>query len=331
MWREALVILGLVGLGLGLFYALIPVLCRPFWMLVLWPHYRFIIRGREHVPRTGAGLIAANHESFLDGFLVTVALPRKAWFMIYAAYVNGPIVRHLVGQLRMIPVSASGPKSQRASINEARSVLERGELFGIFPEAQLSRNGLPGPFLRGIELILKGYEDVPVIPVAIDGMWGSNFTNSGGRFFKKPIQNWRRTVVVVFGPPLTKPVTAFSLRQAVREQGVIAYGLLQHPAPAETVDPSLPSLPGLTVSTADFDNGVLRQVGWKPGTVGQADRGVALRIVDEPGGKELGPDQDGHLEAMTSKIPVWTDTGYRARLDRDGFVSLGAKAFVTPT
>ncbi len=321
MWREVFLIFVLVVVSLAIFYAMIPLLCRPFWALVLWPHYRIVVHGREHIPHSGPGVIASNHVSWLDGFIVTVALPRRAWFMIFADYVNGPLVRQLVGQLRMIPVTAKGPKAQKAAIQAARSVLERGELFGIFPEAQLSRNGLPAPFLRGLEVILKGFDDVPVIPVAIEGMWGSKFSYSGGVFFKKKMQPWRRTVVVVFGPPVVKPVNVFEVRQAVREVGVTAYSLINNPPPAETIDPSLPSLPGLTVSTSDFKQGTVRQAGWKPGSVGQADRGVALRVVGSLG-ERLNPDQEGRLEALTAKVPVWTDTGHRARIDRGGFVSL---------
>ena len=57
--------------------------------------------------------------------------------------------------------------------------------LGIFPEGQITRTGLPNPFLRGVELILKGRDDVAVVPVALDGLWGSIFSRSRGRFFLK--------------------------------------------------------------------------------------------------------------------------------------------------
>ena len=62
-----------------------------------------------------------------------------------------------------------------------------------------------GPFHRGMEVILSGREAVPVIPVALDNLWGSNFTRSGGHFFRKWPVGFRRTVVISFGPPVPAP------------------------------------------------------------------------------------------------------------------------------
>ena len=324
MWREALLILGLAAVGLAILYALIPIIFRPFWRLVFWPHYRIIVRGAEHIPRSGAAVVAGNHVSWVDGCLITIASPRTGWHMIASDYVSGPLFRHLVKPMHLISVASKGPHAHKAAIMAARNVLDEGKLFGIFPEAQLSRNGLPAPFLRGIEVILKGRPDVPVIPFAIEGMWGSIFSNSGGRFFKKWPQSWRRTVVVSFGPAVSPPVTAFAIRQAVREQSVNADRLLKIPPYAEMVDPNLPSLPGLTISMTDYEQGNVRQVGWKPGTVGQAAPGVALRVVDSQG-IVLGPDTEGMLQVISTDILTWTDTDHRARIDRDGFVSLAPK------
>jgi hypothetical protein len=96
----------------------------------------------------------------------------------------------------------------------------------------------------------------------------------------------------------------------------------------ETIDPALPRLevPGLDLlaaSTADWDRGGIRQTGHKPGNVGQAVPGVALRVVDDAG-NALPEDTDGHLQALLAGRPDWVPTGLRARLDRDGFVRLAA-------
>ena len=66
-----------------------------------------------------------------------------------------------------------------------RKVLDEGGALGIFPEAQMTRNGLTGPFYRGLEVILAGREQVVVIPAFLDNLWGSHFSFSGGRFFGK--------------------------------------------------------------------------------------------------------------------------------------------------
>ncbi len=107
-------------------------------------------------------------------------------------------------------------------IEACRAALDRGEVVAIFPEGQLSRNGLTGRFYRGLEAILKDRGHVPVIPVYLDDLWGSLLSYSQGRFLWKWPQGLRRTVNVVYGPPVSPPITAFTVRQAVMEAGVRA-------------------------------------------------------------------------------------------------------------
>ena len=133
-----------------------------------------------------------------------------------------PVVGFLARRCGLISVPYRGPKAQRAAIEVCRKALDEGRVLGIFPEAQLSRNGLTGPFHRGLEVILAKKDDVPVIPVFLDNVWGSVMSFSGGRFVWKRPEGWRRTIVVAFGPRVEPPVTAFPVRQAVLVAGVAA-------------------------------------------------------------------------------------------------------------
>ena len=206
-------------------------------------------------------------------------------------------------------------------------MLDEGGTLGIFPEAQISRNGLTGPFYRGLELIVSGSEQVAVIPAFLAGLWGSFFSFSGGHFFGKRPRGLRRTVVIAFGPPVSPPITAFAVRQAVLEAGVTAFEhLAGTPRPLETIDPALPhlshpTLGELTGSTPDFDRDGVRQTGHKPGTLGHPLPGVALRVVDDAGAV-LPADSPGRLQARVAGQAGWRETGYRASIDRDGFVRL---------
>jgi hypothetical protein len=225
----------------------------------------------------------------------------------------------------MIPTPVSGPRAIREALQAARKVLDQGEAVAIFPEGQISRNGMVGPFQRGLEAIVHGRPQVKVVPVALDNLWGSIFSASDGCFFRKRPQGWRRTVVVSFGPPLSPPVSAFAVRQAVVEAAVRARALTGTPAhPLETLDPALPrwshpELGLLTASAADYDDGHVRQLGGKPGSVGLPVPGVAIRAVDGDGAP-VPPETEGRLEARVVGRPGWIDTGARGSLDPDGFV-----------
>jgi len=134
-------------------------------------------------------------------------------------------------------------------------------------------------------------------------------------------------VIVAFGPPVLPPVTAFAVRQAVLEAGVRATALRRGPAPRrEVTDLALPHLAHpefglLAVSSPDYDRGDVHQEGQKPGTVGQAAPGVALRVVDDAG-RTLPPEAEGRLQALLPGQAEWVETGHRAGIDRDGFVRL---------
>lgn len=328
-WLEVpALVLAAVAAAYGLAWLLAPWTVRNGWKLAVWTRYRLRITGAANVPKTGPALMLSNHVTWVDGFLLTAACPRRAWFLVNADYISLPLIRQLAWRCRMIPVPYRGPRAMRAAIELARATLERGDLLAIFPEGQLSRNGLTGPFHRGLEAILNGLDGVPVVPAFMDNLWGSTLSFEGGAFLNHRPTGWRHTVSVAFGPPLAAPVTAFQARQAVLEASVRAYATRrpEDQKPLGTIDPSLPRLEDptlgpLTGSTADFDRDGIRQTGQKPGTVGQPLPGVAIRITDLQG-TPLGANQTGKVQALVAGRDDWRDLGLSGRLDRDGFLTI---------
>jgi 1-acyl-sn-glycerol-3-phosphate acyltransferase len=300
---------------------------QPLLRLLLAFRYRLVVVGREHVPPTGPVLIAANHVTWLDGLFLAAACPRRGHALVNAAYIDWPVLGRWARWIGLIPVPFSGPKAQRAMFQACRKLLDDGEALGIFPEGQMTRNGLTGPFHRGLEVIIAGNDKVVVVPAFLGNLWGSQFSFAGGRFFGKPLRGRRRTVVLVFGPPVPPPATAFAVRQAVLEAGVrAAERIPESHRPLETVDPNLPrvdhpALGPLTGSTADFDRDGVRQAGHKPGSVGQPLPGVALKVVSTSGAC-LPPDSPGRLLALVAGRSGWVDTGEFASIDREGFVRI---------
>jgi 1-acyl-sn-glycerol-3-phosphate acyltransferase len=326
-WRDWLLVLGGVVLALAAFFAFLPWVIQSLIRVLLWPRYRLRVIGGEHLPKTGPALLALNHLSWFDGFFLAASCPRRGKALVNRSYIDVPIFRPLAIRAGLIPVSYNSLRAQRALFASCRAALDRGEVVAIFPEGQISRNGLTGPFQRGLEVILKDRASVPVIPVYLDNVWGSVWSFSGGRFLKKWPQGWRRTVNIVFGPPVPPPVTTFAVRQAVLAAGVRGFAMRRPaPRPLETIDPSLPhldhpALGPLTGSTANYDHADIHQIGHKPGTVGLPLPGVALRIVDEAG-KELPPDAEGQVQALIAGKPDWAETGLRGSLSADGFLRI---------
>ncbi len=322
-------IVGTVALVLVVFIGFLLSLrwwVQRFVRILLMPRYRLRIIGREHVPRRGAVLIAANHVSWLDGFFLAAACPRRGQALVNAAYIDWPVIGRWTRWIGLIPAPFAGPKAQRTMFEICRGVLAKGGVLGLFPEAQMTRNGLTGPFYRGLEVILSGREDTTVIPLFLENLWGSTFSYADRRVLPKQPESLRRTVVVVFGPPVSPPFTSHKVRQAVLDAGVSAREVLGASSrPLDTIDSSLPHLDHpdlgpLTGSTTNYDRNGIRQTGHKPGTLGHPLPGVALRVVNDQG-DSLPADALGRLLA---RVPGrdWTDTGYRASLDRDGFVRI---------
>jgi hypothetical protein len=172
---------------------------------------------------------------------------------------------------------------------------------------------------------MSGRESVPVIPVFLGNLWGSRFSFGRTAASGERRRRGRRVVPIAFGPPVGPPVTAFATRQAVVEASVKAREAIVQISAVPPFDPDLPHwrherFGMIAGSSPDVDQQGIRQTGQKPGTVGQALPGVAIRAVDEAGAP-LGPDAEGRLQVL---LPgeTWREAGHLGKIDREGFVTL---------
>jgi len=153
-----------------MFYRLLKyVILGPLLRLMFRPR----IEGLEHVPESGAAIVAGNHLSFSDHFLMPAILKRRITFLAKAEYFTGPGVRgRLIAAFfrsaGQIPVDRSGKEAGQAAIREGLGVLRKGELLGIYPEGTRSHDGRLYKGKVGVAaMALKGR--VPVIPCAMIG------------------------------------------------------------------------------------------------------------------------------------------------------------------
>ena len=192
------------------------------WMLT-HTLYRLDVAGREGVPARGGALLVPNHVSMADAVFLIASLDRPIRFLMFKGSYEHPLVKPFAKILGVIPISSDqGPREMIHSLREATQALQNGELVCIFPEGQMTRIGQMLPFRRGTERIMKGV-DVPIIPVNLDGVWGSIFSFAGGRFLWKLPRHLPYPVRVTFGAPLASTATSQEARQAVQDLSAEAF------------------------------------------------------------------------------------------------------------
>ncbi|HEY8980167.1 MAG TPA: lysophospholipid acyltransferase family protein [Streptomyces sp.] len=178
-----------------MFYRLLKyVLLGPLLKLLFRPR----IEGLEYVPEEGAAIVAGNHLSFSDHFLMPAVIKRRITFLAKAEYFTGPGVR---GRLTaaffrsagQIPVDRSGKEAGQAAIREGLGVLGKGELLGIYPEGTRSHDGRLYKGKVGVA-VMALTSGVPVVPCAMIGTFEAQ--PPGQRFPSL------RPVTIRFGEPM---------------------------------------------------------------------------------------------------------------------------------
>ncbi len=187
-----------------------PIDMRPFYRSIIHGVTRFIYHpryiGLENIPTTGPAILICNHVSYVDGPLIDVGVDqqckRHARYLIDEDIYNLPGVNHIMKLSRAIPIAVNR-KSVEAAFDEIAAGLEAGDLICIFPEGFLTFTGGLGRFRPGIEWIIRR-NAVPVIPMALSGMWGSTLSR---KYMKAPMRwfprQWlRRNVTIICGPAI---------------------------------------------------------------------------------------------------------------------------------
>ncbi|MEU7382244.1 MULTISPECIES: lysophospholipid acyltransferase family protein [unclassified Streptomyces] len=176
------------------YYLLKYVLLGPLLRLVFRPR----IEGLEHVPASGAAIVAGNHLSFSDHFVMPAILKRRITFLAKAEYFTGPGIK---GRLTaaffrsagQIPVDRSGKEAGQAAIREGLGVLRKGELLGIYPEGTRSHDGRLYKGKVGVA-VMALRAGVPVVPCAMIGTFEAQ---PPGKTVPRP-----HPIVIRFGEPL---------------------------------------------------------------------------------------------------------------------------------
>jgi 1-acyl-sn-glycerol-3-phosphate acyltransferase len=199
-------------------YTLVPEFLLRFvcWLLV-HTLYRLKKRG-EHFPESGAALIVCNHVSFVDALVISAACRRPIRFLMENAIFRAPIIRTLATGMKAIPITSAREDAvvYERAFELAAAALRDGELVCIFPEGRLTADGEIAAFRPGLTRILAA-NPVPVIPMAIVGLWGSMFSRQFRKLWERlPRKLWHRVMVNVGSVVAPDAATPEELRARVR-------------------------------------------------------------------------------------------------------------------
>ncbi len=200
-------------------FALVPEFLLRFvaWILMN-VFYRVKIRGIDAIPDEGPALLVCNHISYADALVVMGSVRRPVRFVMYYKIFAMPVAKQIFRWAKAIPIAGfkEDPAIMERAFDEVSRELRDGNIVCIFPEGGLTRDGAIAPFRPGVERILAR-DPVPVIPMALQGLWGSVFSNRNQREKRAavPRRFWSRVGLMV-GKPRSADVTAAELEADVR-------------------------------------------------------------------------------------------------------------------
>ena len=216
---QLFVILAILNAAVAAYiYGLLPEFLIRFltWMLIN-ALYRIRASGLENLPREGPAVLVCNHVSYVDALVIGGTVYRPARFVMYYRIFEIPLLRFLFSTAKAIPIAPA--RENEALLEEAfdriDAELADGNLVCIFPEGAITRDGAVQEFRAGIERIIER-RPVPVIPMALGGLWGSWFSRSGTGLRRLPRRLRSRVTLRIGQPVPASEATAERLELLVR-------------------------------------------------------------------------------------------------------------------
>jgi 1-acyl-sn-glycerol-3-phosphate acyltransferase len=186
-------------------FSLVPEFLMRFlaWLLIHTIH-RVHTVDVERIPDEGPAVLVCNHVSYVDAIVIGAASPRPIRFVMDHRIFKMPLLGWIFRTAKAIPIAPAKEDPflmERAFIDIAEA-LHQGDLVCIFPEGKLTTTGEINEFRGGIAKIVERSK-VPVIPMALRGLWGSVFTRDPGNLFERSFaRGWRSKLALAVGVPV---------------------------------------------------------------------------------------------------------------------------------
>jgi 1-acyl-sn-glycerol-3-phosphate acyltransferase len=217
---QVYLVTGLMNAAVALFiFRLVPEFLMRFiaWLLV---HvvYRVDVEGLENIPDEGPVVVVCNHVSFVDAVVIMGMVRRPVRFVMDHRIFRVPVLRFVFLTSRCIPIAPAREDAamMEAAFDEVARGLAAGDVIGIFPEGAITRDGELAAFRPGTSRILAR-TPVPVVPLALRGLWGSYFSRIEGAAMTRPFRRGFHNRIGLAAAPALAPADATpeALRAAV--------------------------------------------------------------------------------------------------------------------
>ena len=174
--------------------------------------YRVEHKGLDAIPDEGPAVLVCNHVSFVDALLIGGAIRRPVRFVMYYKIYNLPVLNFIFRTAGTVPIAGRNEDLliYDAAFKKIAEYLRNGELVCIFPEGKLTADGEINEFKNGVERILEE-NPVPVIPMALQGLWGSFFSRDPHKGLFRRL--WSR-ITLVAGAPIAAETAKRQVLQA---------------------------------------------------------------------------------------------------------------------
>ena len=179
--------------------------------------YRVRVLEKRKIPEDGPALLVANHASFVDHLLICSCTVRPIRFMMDEDFYRYRWIHPFVKWAGVLEVPRGKPRKLRELLNKTHEIFKNGELICVFPEGNITQNGIMSNFHKGFSSIIPNGLKVPVLPIHIGMLWGSIFTN----FYAKVKFRWPDEIPhpasIIIGKAISADTSGYKIRLILAE------------------------------------------------------------------------------------------------------------------
>ncbi|GAB2855568.1 MFS transporter [Pseudoduganella ginsengisoli] len=186
-------------------FSLVPEFLMRFlaWLLIHTFH-RVKTVDADRIPEAGPAVLVCNHVSYVDAIVIGAASPRPIRFVMDHRIFKMPLLGWIFRTAKAIPIAPAkeDPWLMEKAFVDIAQALHEGDLVCIFPEGKLTSTGEINEFKGGIAKIVERSK-VPVIPMALRGLWGHLLSRSQDNVFERAFRKgWRSSLALAVGHPV---------------------------------------------------------------------------------------------------------------------------------